>query len=136
MLLEIVRYRSRAGYVPFDFYMEKYSFNPSDKKSIQDRKERIKEKILAIINIVAEKGGANVGEYTAALKGYKIQEIRLTCNSRAVRILYFCHSGKLFLLNGFDKAIPYEGGKKKKTQSMIEEKYCEGQRYYEDFINN
>ncbi|HOX30556.1 MAG TPA: type II toxin-antitoxin system RelE/ParE family toxin [Candidatus Paceibacterota bacterium] len=136
MLLEIVRYRSKFGHVPFNAYVEKYAPSSSDKNKTSEKKVKTLLKIKAVIKIVADKGGIGVGDYTSALKGYDVQEITIKKSGRAIRLLYFCRFGKLVLLNGFDKGVPYEGGKGKKTEKMIEEKYREGQQYYQDFIKN
>jgi hypothetical protein len=135
MSLEIVRYRTKTSYCPIDDYFKKYNVYENDK--LQQKKLKTFAKIEWVIKAAANNKGIVGGQFSAPVAGYDFQEFRIKEGDNLVRILYFCYfRDKLVLLDGFDKPDRYEKGKKKRIEKMIDEKYNQAQKYYEDFLKN
>lgn len=76
-----------------------------------------------------------------SLQGYNFFEIRHRKNKNIlIRLIYFCHEGKIILLNAFEKPDNYNSQKVKKNIEKIlditatyHQKYLENKNFYEKY---
>jgi hypothetical protein len=92
--------------------------------------------IVAKWNHAIETNGVPDGHIIKKLSGYDFIEIRVKRSVILIRFPFYrdCQSGRIVLLNGFEKKDGYKSGGK--TDREIARKLDEAQKYYDNYQKN
>jgi phage-related protein len=116
------------------YYYDKKEGNCPVKKYLESLELEILATIDAKISFLKEGNGSPAPPISFPLKGYNFFEIKNRKNKNTViRVLYFCHTNRVVLLNAFEKPDNYSSSRVKK---IIKKHYDLTEKCLNNFLLN